>query len=143
VNADQRKRQLARVHVAKKDLGWDDGQYRDFLEAHTGLRSCGDMSDRQLNQVLDWMMHHLGRRPQPKSLSRDGSDAHANLARMAYALAREVPPGYARSPLRSMVWQKRTCGRCAVYFEELSTAELVKLIEAAKAIAARAEHVGV
>lgn len=48
-----RKDLLAKVHIAKKELGLDEDTYRDALEAETGKRSAGKCSDAQLVAVLD------------------------------------------------------------------------------------------
>lgn len=48
-----RKDLLAKVHIAKKELGLDDETYRDALETVTGKRSAGKCSDAQLVAVLD------------------------------------------------------------------------------------------
>jgi phage gp16-like protein len=47
-----RKRQLARIHQAKKALALDDDTYRALLERVTGLKSSADMTAAQRNAVL-------------------------------------------------------------------------------------------
>lgn len=47
-----RSRQLAAIHVAKKNLGLDDESYRAVLRNATGLESAGDMDARQRAKVL-------------------------------------------------------------------------------------------
>ena len=44
---------IAKMHVAKKQLGLDDDTYRDTLELVTGKRSAKDMNDRQRVKVLE------------------------------------------------------------------------------------------
>lgn len=44
---------IALIHVAKKQLGLDDDDYRALLERVTGKRSCRDMSPAQLSAVVD------------------------------------------------------------------------------------------
>lgn len=135
MNRATRNRQIGRIHGAARHLCPDRADYEDLLEALTGERSCADLSDRQVNHVLDWMYYLLGRRrAQPRSFSHSGGDAKSNLVRLCYALARQAPPGYEVSPLGSKAWQVRTCGRCAVAFEQLSARELSKLVEGVKAI---------
>lgn len=51
--ASQRRAQLAKIHIGKKDLGLDDDTYRDVLESVTGRRSAGDLNYQQLNAVID------------------------------------------------------------------------------------------
>lgn len=43
---------MAKIHIAKKDLGLDDGTYRDVLWRVTGQRSCKDMTIAQLQDVV-------------------------------------------------------------------------------------------
>jgi hypothetical protein len=43
---------LAKVHIAKKELGLDDETYRDVLVRVTGKTSSKGLSDRQLDAVL-------------------------------------------------------------------------------------------
>jgi len=43
---------LAKVHIAKKDLGLDDDTYRDVLERITGQRTAAGLGDAQLIRVL-------------------------------------------------------------------------------------------
>lgn len=63
---DTRKNMLAKIHIAKKELGLDDDIYRDWLEAVTGLRSCSKMTMAQLEKVLKdakrmgWQDNHQG-----------------------------------------------------------------------------------
>lgn len=50
--AQQRRKQLARIHAAKKALALDDGAYRAVLQRVTGLSSSADMTTTQRNQVI-------------------------------------------------------------------------------------------
>ena len=43
---------LAKIHVAKRDLGLDDDTYRDLLERETGKRSAKGLSQAELDKVL-------------------------------------------------------------------------------------------
>lgn len=131
----QRRAQIGRIHAAKAALALPDAEYRQLLASLTGLESCSQMDDRDINHVLDWLNWLSGRRPrQPISFARRGVDPHANLVRLCYAVTAIVPPGYEVSPLRSMAWQERTCGRCAAFYEELTSDELTKLLEGLKGI---------
>jgi phage gp16-like protein len=49
---------LAKLHIAKKQLGLDDDTWRDLLERETGKRSSKDMSDRERGRVLDVLKNH-------------------------------------------------------------------------------------
>lgn len=50
--ANTRQKMLAKIHLAKKELGLDDDVYRDLLESVTGLRSCSKMNKTQLENVI-------------------------------------------------------------------------------------------
>ena len=56
---------LARIHIAKKDLGMDDDTYRGFLRQQTGKESSRTMTDRQLLQVVQ-AFKDRGWKPQRK-----------------------------------------------------------------------------
>ena len=43
---------LAQIHIAKKEVGMDDGTYRLFLENTTGRTSSKGMSDRMKRTVI-------------------------------------------------------------------------------------------
>lgn len=43
---------IAKLHVAKKQLGMQDDEYRDLLEKLTGHRSAADLAEAQLHKVL-------------------------------------------------------------------------------------------
>jgi len=48
-----RKKELAVIHIAKDELGLDDGEYRDLMEAWTGEESAGDMDEAQRHEVIE------------------------------------------------------------------------------------------
>jgi len=49
---DPRRQQLARIHLAKKQLGLDDETYRSLLQRVGGHASSADMNPSQRNAVL-------------------------------------------------------------------------------------------
>lgn len=57
-NADTRRRELAAIHVAKKQLGLDDGTYRDMLWTVGRVRSAADLDHAGRQAVIE----HLRRR---------------------------------------------------------------------------------
>lgn len=61
---------LAKLHIAKKELGLDDDTWRDLLERETGKRSSKDMSDGERGRVLD-VLKSQGFKPASRS-SRKG-----------------------------------------------------------------------
>jgi phage gp16-like protein len=52
MKTESRRSLLAKVHIAAKALGLDDETYRDMLEALTGKRSAGKLTDKQLVLVV-------------------------------------------------------------------------------------------
>ncbi|HCA6404271.1 TPA: DUF1018 domain-containing protein, partial [Pseudomonas aeruginosa] len=43
---------LAKIHIAKTQLGMDDDTYRALLARVAGVRSAKDLGPRQVDQVL-------------------------------------------------------------------------------------------
>lgn len=43
---------MAKLHIARKDLGLDDDTYRAMLQNLTGKRSSADCTDRQLVMLV-------------------------------------------------------------------------------------------
>ena len=60
------RRLLATVHVAKKDLGLADDDYREILLDVTGHRSAGQCDEAQLSRVLDRFRSRGWKPAQPK-----------------------------------------------------------------------------
>lgn len=52
MTTDNRKKALAQIHIAKKQLALDDDLYRDMLQNLTGKRSCSDMALAELFKVI-------------------------------------------------------------------------------------------
>ena len=50
-----RKAMLAKVHIGKKDLGWDEDTYRQVLEGRFGVQSAADLSSDQLAELCDYL----------------------------------------------------------------------------------------
>lgn len=48
-----RQKLLAKVHIAKKEMGLDDDTYRELLFTAFRVRSAKDLTDIQLTQLLD------------------------------------------------------------------------------------------
>lgn len=49
---NKRNSLIAKIHIAKKQMGLDESTYRDMLWRITGKRSCKQMSIKELNSVL-------------------------------------------------------------------------------------------
>lgn len=52
IQQNHRRTTLAKIHIAKKQLGLDDEAYRDRLQQLTGQRSCSKMAIGNLFKVL-------------------------------------------------------------------------------------------
>jgi phage gp16-like protein len=78
---EYRRRALAKIHIAKKELGLSDADYRDVVRsAVPGKESAADLTDDELRMLLD-RLAELGWRP-----------------RLPRVVERPMPP---------MVWQAR------------------------------------
>lgn len=60
---DARTRELAAIHVAKKQLGLDDDTYRDMLFTLTRKRSAGELDQAERQRVLDHLRARGFKRP--------------------------------------------------------------------------------
>lgn len=60
---------LAKIHIAKKELGLDDDAYRDVLERITGKRSSKGMNAKQHKAVLD-EFKRLGWKPTKATIKK-------------------------------------------------------------------------
>jgi hypothetical protein len=134
MNALQRRQQIGRIHACKSTLHLAEADYRELLTGLTGLESTKEMTDAQVNHVLDWMNFLAGRRRQPLSFNRNADQARSNLVRLCYAICGIVPPGYETAPMLSESWQVRMVGRFEPHFEAFQFEELMKLIEGLKYI---------
>lgn len=52
-NAARRRRELAAIHAARRQLGLPEDDYRDLLEAWTGQRSSAALSAEQRHVVIE------------------------------------------------------------------------------------------
>ena len=59
------RRQLGMIHVAERELGLDDDQYRDILDAVAGVRSAKDLDNLDFELVMGRFVA-LGFTPSPK-----------------------------------------------------------------------------
>ncbi|MCF8719233.1 regulatory protein GemA [Nitrospina gracilis] len=63
---------LAKIHIAKKDLGLDDTQYGDVLRANSqGKESAALLTDFEAEQVLDHF-RQLGWKPRRRKQKKQG-----------------------------------------------------------------------
>lgn len=136
---------LAKIHIAKKDLGLDDETYRAMLARLTGKTSSRDCSDAQLGLVLD-EMKAKGWKPafkvvarNPGAPTRRGALASSPMARKARAMWISLHQlGVVRDPSEAAL---ESFGRRQLGVEKLQWADQShgnRLIEALKAMAQRA-----
>lgn len=114
--SDWRNSMLAKIHMAKKQLGLTDEEYRDVIEVKTGERSAAKLNHRQLDQIL----RHFSRMgfqerivrarkgdksaPSNQAMSRKAmlSKIEALLAEIGSQEGRHVPWDYAAAILQRM-----------------------------------------
>jgi phage gp16-like protein len=108
VSASIRTRELATIHVAKKQLGLDDGTYRDMLFTLTRKRSAGDLDHAERQRVIEHMRKRGFTRPvaapAPRSAGRKPevpADRQA-LVNKVEALLGARPWEYARAMAKRM-----------------------------------------
>ena len=65
---DARRRDLAKIHLARKDLGLDEDAYRQLLSTFGGAPSAADLSATGRARVLAHFKH-LGWRPKGRNVS--------------------------------------------------------------------------
>lgn len=86
--ADRRRRDLARIHLAKKELALDDEAYRDLLWAIARVRSAADLDWTGRRRVLEHLRKlgaHFGARA-----GGHGEDKQARLVRWLWHRLREL-----------------------------------------------------
>lgn len=91
-----RRNDLVKIHVAKKDRGLDDDEYRTLLRDVTGKDSAADLTWQERARVLDRFMD-LGWKPKPNKRTKPkglvhvpDSTPHAQQKRYLLALARKL-----------------------------------------------------
>lgn len=136
----RRSRELALIHIGKKELGWDDDTYRDALLAWTGKTSSGKMTTAERSKVIEGMKE-LGFRPErtqapPEPVVIDEGDAP--VTRKIKTLWRELHrEGAVENP--SLQSLNRFCIRITrdEHVDFLSDKDAQKMIEVLKSWLAR------
>jgi len=105
---DQRRRELAMIHIAKKWSGISDKDYREWLDQHFGVTSSGDLSAKD-RQIVIKAFKLRGWRPVHKSAKASGmhlkpsEDRAPQLSKIGAILADlKYPWSYADSIARQM-----------------------------------------
>lgn len=128
-----RRAMLGKVHIAKKQLGIDDDDYRQIVLDNTGKMSLGDCSDRQIATVLD-VLKRKGFVALPSK--KAASHPMARKARALWISLYHLGAVHNRSDEALEAFAKRQlkCDRLAWANQR----EAFKLIEALKNMAVRA-----
>lgn len=124
----EKRRLIAMVHVARKELGLDDDAYRDVLGRVTGVRSCSDCTRGQLEDVIT-EMKRLGFRVRAGRRRTETSAAVRKIFALWRAMAPRLRSEGSDASLRAFV--KRVAGVDAAEF--LDDAAAARVIEALKA----------
>ena len=93
----QRKKDLAKIHAMKKQLGFDDDTYRDMLEQVTSLRSAGKLNGVQRGKLIKHL-YSLGAGKAKKSYPGrpHNTDSNAQMGKIEACLAEaKLPWSYA------------------------------------------------
>ncbi|MDE1917642.1 MAG: regulatory protein GemA [Sphingomonadales bacterium] len=127
-----RRSMIAKIQIAKKQLGIDDDDYRHQIREVSGQESLKECSERQLARVLDWLKSK-GFKP----ALRKGAASHpmANKARALWISLYHL--GAVQNPLEQAfeAFAKRQLGCERLAWARQSDA--YRLIEALKAMAVR------
>lgn len=134
----RRRAMTAKIHIAKKQLGLDEDDYRQILLDESGRTSSGDCTEAELERVLK-RFEALGFKPLPKAGATGASrPAQHPVARKARALWISLYHlGAVESPsekaLESFAKRQLKCERLVW----ANQSQGYKLIEALKAMALR------
>lgn len=134
---DNRRAMLAKIHIARKDLGLEDDDYRDVIErvSKGRTRSAGQLSQAALHDLLA-EFRRLGWKPKAAALGRGAaSDPQSKKVRALWLALAEagVVRDKSEKALRSYV--HRMTGRDDLRF--CDPAEKWRLIESLKSWAVR------
>ena len=142
-NADGRRRaMLAKVHMAKKQLGLQEDAYRPLLERVTGKASAGDCTEAQLARVLEefkrlgWQATAAAAQHVRGGRTRQADHPSAKKARALWISLHQL--GVVRDPAERALesFAKRQLGVERLQWADQGQA--YRLIEALKAMAERA-----
>jgi len=115
-----RNRDLAKIHVAKKQLGIDDDTYRDMLWTIARVRSAADLDAAGRLAVLDHLQSR-GFKPRRKGRSTPAVDKAALVSKIRAQLG-DRPDAYADGMSRKMFGVER--------FEWCTPQQLWKIVAA-------------
>lgn len=130
-----RRAMLAKVHVAKKELGLDETAYGDVLFRETGHSSSANCSDAELVKLLD-AFKRMGWQAKPKQpLARIADHKTARKARALWISLGHLGAIESTSEKSLEAFAKRQLGCDTMQWADQTM--MFKLIEALKAMALR------
>ncbi|HUU56380.1 MAG TPA: regulatory protein GemA [bacterium] len=89
-NGNISNKQIRVIHVAKRELGLDDDQYRDLLYAVTGKRSSKDLTAAETKEVVA-TLERLGFKPQGPRPAGKATAAQVALVKALWREAARMP----------------------------------------------------
>lgn len=122
-----KRKMMAKIHIAKKDLVLDDETYRDVLFYTTGERSCSDMNLDQLSRVLA-EFRRKGWKPQSKqgAKPRVSGSKQTTIDKIEAILAdMQLPWSYATGMAKNMFEKEAVEFLDAVQLQKLMQALIV------------------
>lgn len=131
----RRKKELAKIHVAKKALGLDDDTYRTVLIRVTGRESAGDLNQFQRTKLLE-EMKALGFKDEKRPPRRAGTrpaDASPEAAKIRALWLALYQLGAVEDSREAAIaaYVKRMTGKDAMQF--LSQRDVAKVINTLRA----------
>jgi phage gp16-like protein len=140
--SDSRKRELAQIHIAKHQLGWDDDTYRDMLWTVAQVKSASELDEAGRKNVIDYLKSHGWKsKPAPKAKQpRLADNPQSKMIRALWFLL--YKKGRVRDPSEKalMAWVKRMTGIDAAQW--LSPSQASRVIESLKKWLERTEQEG-
>ncbi|MGQ0530010.1 MAG: phage protein GemA/Gp16 family protein [Panacagrimonas sp.] len=125
--SDPRNRELARIHVLKKDLRLDDDQYRTLLWTVARVESSRDLDTHGRQQVIQHMEAHAKRAKKSYPARPNNVDTHkrAELTKIEALLTDAGKPwSYAEGIMRRITFNRKQ------RLEWCDESELMKIIAA-------------
>lgn len=102
---DHRRRDLAKIHVGKKQLALSDEDYRALLWSVARVKSAGDLDSNGRHRVIEHMVSR-GFKPRAKGRTRPARDRELMVAKIRALLINDIegplPDNYADAIARQM-----------------------------------------
>ena len=129
-----RRRELAQIHVAVKQLGMTDEDHRALLFAECKVTSAGDLDWRGRKRYLD-KLKSLGFKVKPKTKRPLADDAQSKKIRALWLTLADAGKVHNRAESALAAYVKRQTGVAALQW--LSTEQASSVIESLKQWQAR------